>query len=201
MLENWLAGRSLARGLPPPVPDRGGLRVDTNSSEEVCRWIFLGVGPELVQLAEEVSSPGYLLKVFTSSADLRAALPASWQVEATGYFMTATSHWESSMMPSGYKLEVEQVAAVTRVEIRSLDGELAASGYAAETAEAFVYVARHRQADRSQGARIKRESVAQIEPAVGETLMYHDPPDGPAFQLVLANRLPRRTDHGGAFGR
>lgn len=139
LLENWLAGRSLARGLPPPVPDRGGLRVDTNSSEEVCRWIFLGVGPELVQLAEEVSSPGYLLKVCTSSADLRAALPASWQVEATGYFMTATGHWESSMMPSGYKLEVEQVAAVTRVEIRSLDGELAASGYAAETAEAFVY--------------------------------------------------------------
>ncbi len=139
LLENWVAGRSLARGLPPPVPDRGGLRVDTNSTEEVCRWIFLRTVPGLVELAEEISRPGYLLKVCTSPDDLRAALPARWQVEATGYFMAATGRWESSVMPAGYRLEVEQVAVVTRMEIRSSDGELAASGFAAETAEPFVY--------------------------------------------------------------
>lgn len=139
LLENWVAGCSLARGLPPPVPDRGGLRGDTNSAEEVCRWIFLRIGPGLVELADEVRRPGYLLKVCTSRDDLRVALPAGWHVEATGSFMAATDRWESSIFPAGYRLEVEQVAAVTRVEIRSSDGELAASGFAAETAEAFVY--------------------------------------------------------------
>jgi GNAT superfamily N-acetyltransferase len=95
--------------------------------------------PGLVALADEVSRPGYLIKVCSSPEDLRAALTERWQVETSGYFMTATGHWESSMMPASYRLEVEQVAAVTRVQIRALDGELAASGFAAETAEAFVY--------------------------------------------------------------
>lgn len=139
LLESWVAGRSMARGLPQPVPDRGGLRVDTNSAEEVCRWIFPQIVPELVDLAAEVSRPGYLLKVCSSPGDLRAALPERWQVESTGYFMTATGRWESSVVSAAYRLEVEQVAAVTRVQIRALDGELAASGFAAETAEAFVF--------------------------------------------------------------
>jgi hypothetical protein len=118
LLESWVAGRSLARGLPQPVPDRGGLRVDTNSAEEACRWIFPRIVPGLVDLADEVSRPGYLLKVCSSPDDLRAALPVRWQVENTGYFMTATGPWESSVVPAAYRLEVEQVAAVTRVQIR-----------------------------------------------------------------------------------
>jgi GNAT superfamily N-acetyltransferase len=139
LLEGWAAGRSLARGLPKPVPDRGGLRVDTNSVAEVCRWIFPRMVPGLVELAQEVSRPGYLLKVCGSADDLRMALPPRWHVEATGYFMNATDRWESSVMPAGYTLEVEQKAAVTRVQIRALDGDLAGCGYAAETANAFVY--------------------------------------------------------------
>ena len=139
LLETWVIGRSLARTLPQPVPDRGGLRVDTNSVVEVCRWIFPRISPELGELAQEVCRPGYLLKVGGSADDLREALPQRWQVEPTGYFMSATGSWGSPAMPADYRLEVEQVAAVTKVQIRALNGDLAGSGYAAETADALVY--------------------------------------------------------------
>lgn len=139
VLENWIVGRSLARELPSPVRDRGGLRVDTNAAAEVCRWIFPRMCPGLVELGQEVSRPGYLLKICGSAADLRAALPERWQVEATGYFMMATDRWGSPEIPAGFRLEVERLAAVTQVQIRAPDGDVAASGYAAETAEAFIY--------------------------------------------------------------
>jgi hypothetical protein len=29
LLEAWLSARSIARGLPLPIPDQGGFRVDT----------------------------------------------------------------------------------------------------------------------------------------------------------------------------
>jgi GNAT superfamily N-acetyltransferase len=115
------------------------LRVDTNSAVEVCRWIFPRTSPGVVELAQELSRPGYLLKVCGSADDLRAALPQRWQVEPTGYFMMATDRWESPAMPADYKLEVARVATVAQVQIRALSGDVAATGYAAETAEAFIY--------------------------------------------------------------
>jgi GNAT superfamily N-acetyltransferase len=139
LLEAWVAGRSVARGLPQPVQDRGGWRVDTNSAVEVCRWIFPRTSPVLAELAQEVSRPGYLLKVCGPADELRAAVPQRWQVEPTGYFMMATGCWESPAMSADYRLEVERIAGVTQVQIRALSGELAGSGYAAETADAFVY--------------------------------------------------------------
>lgn len=42
-------------------------------------------------------------------------------------------------LPPGYAIETERREAVTAVRIRSSAGEVAASGYAAETPAAFVY--------------------------------------------------------------
>ncbi|MDP1027077.1 GNAT family N-acetyltransferase [Sphingomonas sp. KR1UV-12] len=113
--------------------------MDTNSAAEICRWIFPRATPGLLELAEEVSQPGCLLKVCCSAEELRAALPERWQVEPTGYFMTALVGWERAKLPTGYKLEVEPGAALTRVQLRAQVGEVAASGFGAETAEAFIY--------------------------------------------------------------
>ena len=51
LLWDWLAGRSLARGLPMPVPDHGGMRVDTAAPDEVCRYVFAGPAPAIRTLA------------------------------------------------------------------------------------------------------------------------------------------------------
>lgn len=139
LLRAWVAGRSQARGLPGPVLDRGGSRVDTNSDVEVCRWIFPEILPGLLELGRDVRHPGYLLKVCGPTDDLRAAVPNRWQVEPTGYFMMATACWGSPLMPAEYTMKVERIGAVTEVQIRTVGGALVGSGYAAETEEAFVY--------------------------------------------------------------
>ena len=39
ILFSWLAGRSIARGLPAPFAEQGGFRVDTNTDAEVRRLV------------------------------------------------------------------------------------------------------------------------------------------------------------------
>lgn len=140
MLRAWLAARSIARGLPQPVPDHGGFRVDTNSEKEARRWVFAEVSDGLGRLARSIGGPGNLLKLSGAPHELRSILPARWSVEQTGYFMEGPNETaEPPALPAGYRIDLIRSGAVTKVEIRSKSGSLAASGYGAETADAFVY--------------------------------------------------------------
>ena len=139
MLRAWLAARSVARGLPAPVPDRGGFRVDTDSKDEIRRWVFPRVTVGLVELAHTLDVPRHLLKLCGSAADLRAALPDGWRLHTPAYFMTAGEPWTERRRPTGYAFEVEQEGLVTNVRVKSDTGDPAASGCAAETEHAFIY--------------------------------------------------------------
>jgi hypothetical protein len=139
MLGARLEGRSLARGLPAPVPDRGGLRVDTNAEGEVCRWVFPNVSDDLIALADQIKSPGYLLKACAPPERMRAVLSQVWTLAPAGYFMTALGNGERRATPEGYTIEVKQDGVVTFALAISSQGVVAAGGYAAETDGAFVY--------------------------------------------------------------
>lgn len=136
----WLAARSIARGLPAPVVDCGGYRVDVNSADEIQRWVFPTVTEDLAALARGISRPAYLVKACAEPEQLRAALPAGWQIHAPGYFMGGPElpHAHPACPPS-YTVESSRMGAVTEVRILSATGELAASGYAAETEHIFIY--------------------------------------------------------------
>lgn len=138
-LQAWLVARSLARGLPKPVPDRGGYRVDTNSDSEVRRWVFAQIGPGLIELGRTVRLSRHFLKLCGSADDLLGALPDGWQPGAPGYFMIGDGWSAERSLPADYVIEVDRQEAVTAVRIISSSGEVAASGYAAETHDAFVY--------------------------------------------------------------
>jgi GNAT superfamily N-acetyltransferase len=136
----WLTARSVARGLPEPVPDLGGFRVDTNSENEVRRWLFAGVDYGLSELGRSIREPCHLLKLCGTTDELAGTLPAGWAVEGGNWLMELdTSPPPLQAIPSGYCLEQYREGGVTRVEIRTEGGDLAASGYAAETSDAFVY--------------------------------------------------------------
>lgn len=139
MLRAWLTGRSIARGLPAPIPDHEGFRVDTSSDVEVRRWVFPHVTPRLIELGATIGAPGYLLKVCGTADELRGVLPDRWQIQTPGYFMRATEKRSKRLLPKGYAVEVHRDGMVTTVTIRTDEGEVAASGYAAETDGAFVY--------------------------------------------------------------
>ena len=139
LLHAWLSARSLARRLPAPVPDRGGFRVDTNSAGEVRRWVFPKLDSCLVDVARTIRAPRTFLKCCTAAGDLRGALSGRWQLHAQAYFMIAEGDWSPRSVPQGYALEVEQADGVSQVRVWAGPNNLAASGYAAETGNAFIY--------------------------------------------------------------
>ncbi|MDR6513430.1 hypothetical protein J2792_004327 [Novosphingobium capsulatum] len=127
-LHAWLAARSLARGLPMPLPDHGGLRVDTGSDMETVRWVFPRMADGLKALARTIHQPRQFVKVCETSEALRAALPTHWTIHAPSYVMRANGIMPRRQLPDGYSIAFEQSGAVTSVRIATDTGALAASG-------------------------------------------------------------------------
>lgn len=140
LLFGWLAARSRARGLPAPVPDQGGFRVDTGGDTEICRWAFTRPCAGLTALGETLDAPGYFLKLCGRGEDLLAALPPRWRLREPGFCMRGPGAPSlPAALPAGYALRIDHEAGVSRVVIRAPGGQLAASGSAAEAAGVFVY--------------------------------------------------------------
>ncbi|WP_343519091.1 GNAT family N-acetyltransferase [Sphingomonas sp.] len=140
LLFGWLAARSVARGLPAPVADRGGFRVDTAGEIEICRWAFVKACDGLSALGRTLDAPGYFLKLCGSGEDLLAALPPRWRLREPRYFMGGPALPPAPIaLPADYVLQRQRDAGVSRVAILAPDGTLAASGSAAEAAGVFIY--------------------------------------------------------------
>lgn len=136
----WQAAHSIARGSPHPVHDRGGFRVDTYSEKEVKRWVFPQLCDGLRAIAHDITAPRHYLKLCGSDEELRSALPAHWEVQPANYFMMAAmATLDTKPLPHGYRMELHHAGPVTRVCAIAPGGDLAASGCAAETADAFIY--------------------------------------------------------------
>lgn len=136
----WQAAHSVARGSPLPVHDRGGYRVDTCSEKEVKRWVFPQLCEGLREIAQEITMPRHFLKLCGTDEELRGVLPDRWEIQPANYFMIAADiGLDAKPLPDGYTLELQQTGPVARAFVIAPDGELAAGGCAAETAEVFVY--------------------------------------------------------------
>lgn len=138
-LHAWLSARSIARRLPLPVPDHGGFRVDTNSDTEIARWVFSEPAREISALARAILEPRYFIKLCAPADALAAALPRCWALDAPSYFMQRVSTGAARQPPDGYSMEIKQIGTIVEARILSPTGILAASGYAAETEQVFVY--------------------------------------------------------------
>jgi len=140
LLEGWLRARSIARNLPQPVPDRGGLRVDTALPEELRRYVFAGPSPAITQLAQEIHEPYVFIKMCGPGARLQSLVPQRWQLQAPGYLMTKEAGRNPvPSLPPGYWLQVQTENQITTARIFADDDALAASGYAVEYEGVFVF--------------------------------------------------------------
>lgn len=136
----WQTAHSIARGSPLPVHDRGGFRVDTHSEKELKRWVFPQPCEGLRAVAQDIATPRHYLKLCGSNEELRSALPVRWEVQPENYFMmAAVTSPDTKPLPHGYRMELDQAGPVTRARVISPDGNLAASGCAAEAADVFIY--------------------------------------------------------------
>jgi GNAT superfamily N-acetyltransferase len=140
LLWGWLAARSIARGLPLPVPEHGGMRVDTGMPNELRRYVFAGPGPGLQELASLTHPPRTFIKMCGASDQLLRLIPAKWQLQPSGYLMTHAGARDALQAPApGYQIEVEQQGLVISARGYAQDGSIAASGYAAEHGGIFVF--------------------------------------------------------------
>ncbi|PHV37012.1 GNAT family N-acetyltransferase [Janthinobacterium sp. BJB304] len=139
LLAAWLAARSIARGLPLPVPEHGGWRVDTRLPGEIRRHVFSGPVPGISALASSIHGPHIFIKMCGSGEQLLRLLPPRWQLLPGGFFMSHEGGMHASALPAGYQLDVTRSHAITTARILGGDGCVAASGHAVEHAGVFVF--------------------------------------------------------------
>lgn len=129
LLERWLAGWSLARGLPLPVRRAGGLVVEVGWPEQLRRHVFVDAGSALRECAAGIQEPFVYLKAAVAAEQLRRALPAQWTIEMPRYLMHCTAPMAvRAMLPAGYTVRVDVEHGAQVVLIMDAAGDLAAIG-------------------------------------------------------------------------
>ncbi|QDA61304.1 GNAT family N-acetyltransferase [Hymenobacter jejuensis] len=128
LLERWLTGWSLARGLPLPQPYGGGLVVEVGWPEQVRRHVFVEAGPALQACAARIRDPFIYLKAAVEPAHLRRALPAPWQIEQPRYLMRSTEPMTPVPMPAGYDVQATVEHGASVIRLVDATGQTAAMG-------------------------------------------------------------------------
>jgi GNAT superfamily N-acetyltransferase len=140
LLAAWLAARSIARGLPQPVADQGGLRVDTGLPDEHRRYVFAGPARGIQELAQSINTPHIFIKMCGPGQQLRSLVPPRWELQPSAYFMTKDAGRNPvPSLPAGYRLQLSTESALTTARIFTEDDTLVASGYAAEYGGVFIF--------------------------------------------------------------
>lgn len=140
----WSRGWALTREVAPPVPHADGLRIEVGLPRQLRRYVFPRASQALHELGETIAQPWVLLKACATTDELRALLPARWEMQDEHYLMTcgdATFAGSGALAP-GYALHVDDAGARTRrahVEVRAADGALAAAGHLALDERFAIY--------------------------------------------------------------
>lgn len=138
VIRGWATARSVARGLPVPVADHGGWRVDTRSASEECRYFFAAPVPELAALAATIDRPRVLIKLCDTREVLAKLVSAGWVFEGDTWVMEGFPIARGALA-QGYR--IEHIRDGERIEIRIVadDGTVAASGYGGRACGVFAY--------------------------------------------------------------
>ena len=139
LVEAWLTARSISRGLPWPVADRGGLRVDSGQPVEKARYIFVEPGEGLRRLGEETDEPFVAIKLCRPAAELMRLLPDRWQLVSDHFMLVWDEPSAAAPLPAGYAIRFENDGQTIVATIVDATGELAAVGRAVEHGGAFIF--------------------------------------------------------------
>lgn len=139
LLWGWVGARSISRGLPMPVADRGGICVDTGSPEERRRFMFARPAPAIRELAHSITEAHVAIKLCGAARQLLDLVPSGWTLQPQAYLMIQPErHDPLPVVPAGYRIDVVDDGAASSVRIIADDGTVAASGHAAEYGGVFI---------------------------------------------------------------
>ncbi|WP_300664501.1 GNAT family N-acetyltransferase [Fluviicola sp.] len=141
LVEKWLKGWSLSRGLPKPVKFLSGLRVDVGYEDQKTRYVFPDLNDDFVELSDQINESGIFLKVCADPDEVKLRISKRWTVLKTGYMMYCfhAMHFPDKSLPDGYNVEFENNHAVFIVRIVTEHNELASIGRVVLVDDLAVY--------------------------------------------------------------
>lgn len=141
IVETWLKGWSLSRGVPPPVKYQSGLKVDVGLEDQKARYVFPELNDDVFRLADAINEPWVFLKVCTGPENITNRISGKWTIQPQGYMMTCFHPMNAltTGLHEGYKLEFEHYHATTVVKIVTQAGEPAAIGRVVAVDDLAVY--------------------------------------------------------------
>ena len=140
----WIRGWATTREVAPPVAHADGYRIDVGLPRQAARYVFSHPSPTLARLGADIEQPWVFLKACATSDELRALLPARWQMQPEGFMMSCDDapFPGSGALAPGYTLHVDDAAAATRrahVRVLADDGAVAAEGHLALDERLAIY--------------------------------------------------------------
>jgi GNAT superfamily N-acetyltransferase len=140
LIERWLTGRSLARGLPLPFHQNGGLCVEVGTAAELRRHVFLDAGPALQACAAQIQARRVFLKAAVDADVMRASLAGRWKVEDLAHLMVGPAAiLRTASLPPDYRISLQAEHGGYIVRVIHASGESAASGRVAVHAGCAVF--------------------------------------------------------------
>ncbi|MGN9813125.1 GNAT family N-acetyltransferase [Micromonospora sp. BQ11] len=125
----WGQAWTVSRGTPAPVPIVGGFRVEVGAPGHRVRHVLHTYTLDsLARLGRELTTPGTWIKVSGDPAGFRAALPASWTMDAPGHLMTTTLAVTRAETPAPYTARLTADGEVTIATVLGEQGKRAAAG-------------------------------------------------------------------------
>ena len=129
LVETWVRGWSLTREVAPPERDSGALRVDVGWPEQKQRYVFDHLSADVRRLAQRIHEPWILIKVCAPWEAVQPVLPIGWVIPAPGFMMSrGLEPADEPLLPQGYGFELDSRLPLTVAYIKTLAGEIAASG-------------------------------------------------------------------------
>ncbi|WP_142682755.1 GNAT family N-acetyltransferase [Chitinophaga polysaccharea] len=130
IVEKWLKGWALSRGLPLPVKSGSGFRVEVGWPGQKARYVFPNFTNEFTDLANTIIEPWVFLKVCAPPDAIKNILPSAWVLQPPGFMMTCFTPMSPCKrgLADEYKLEVKNEVPVSIAKVLTINGDIAAIG-------------------------------------------------------------------------
>jgi len=130
----WTKGWTLTRDKASPVSQSYGYKIDLGLPDHLERHVVVAYDAGILrELTSKLHASGTWLKVCASPKEVTPLLHENWQVQAPEYLMAVALRNIAAVAPDGYRLSQCTSGAVSDVELRDLDGQLAARGRVAHS--------------------------------------------------------------------
>ncbi|MFI2259261.1 GNAT family N-acetyltransferase [Streptomyces tubercidicus] len=141
LVRTWVAGWATSRHTPRPAERPWGLFVEVGLPDQVARHVLPDAHELAVrEAASSVTVPHTWLKVPMDPAEVGRWLPEGWVVDKgeSGHLMATDLRTTAPRAPEGYTASLDTRDAVTYLQVRDVEGELAAWGQMAVLGRATV---------------------------------------------------------------